>query len=408
LKGKLRIMKLGSISSTAMHGLAFMLGLGLAANVTPWAQAQTFSVVHNFTGGSDGGAPFAGFTIDEAGNLYGTASHGGTTEYGVVFTINTRGEQTVLHNFVGGTDGANPEGSLVRDAAGNLYGTTIAGGASGAGTVFKVTARGKETVLYSFTGKTDGAKPVAGLTMDSRGYLYGTTTAGGSNGNGVVFKLRKNAGKWIEQVLYSFGQGTDGAIPVAGVTLGSAGNMYGTTSAGGAYGYGTIFKLKRSKSGWTESILHDFQNGSDGAVPYAGLVFDRSGNLYGAAAEGGTGADVGGTVFELTPSNGSWTFTVLYSLPGWDISGTFRNILLDARGNLYATTHCDGAYESGTVFKLARSGGAWTYTSLYVFTGGSDGQYSFSNLVFDKGGNLYGTTNVGGANNFGVVFKIAP
>jgi uncharacterized repeat protein (TIGR03803 family) len=391
-------------SSTSKHVLA----LCLASIITPLAQAQTFSVIHNFTGGSDGGAPFAGFTIDGAGNLYGTASFGGATEYGVVFKINPQGEETVLHNFVGGIDGANPEGSLVRDAAVNLFGTTIAGGASGAGTVFKLTPNGKETVLYSFTGKTDGAKPIAGLTKDSLGNLYGTTTAGGANGNGVVFKLHKNAGKWTEHVLYSFGPGTDGAIPVAGVTLDAAGNLYGTTSAGGAYGYGTIFKLKRGKSRWTESILHNFQNGSDGAVPYAGLVFDRSGNLYGAAAEGGTGADVGGTVFKLTHSSSGWTFTVLYSLPGWDISGTFRNVLFDASGNLYATTHCDGSYESGTVYKLTPSSGTWTYSSLYVFTGGSDGQYSFSNLVFDKQGNLYGTTNVGGANNFGIVFKITP
>jgi len=400
-------MKFGSMCK-CNRLLAFGLGFAMAVIMAPPVQAQTFSIVHDFTGGSDGGAPFAGFTVDEAGNLYGTASHGGTTEYGVVFTINPRGVETVLHNFVGGTDGANPEGSLVRDAAGNLYGTTIAGGASGAGTIFKLTAERKETVLYSFTGKTDGAKPVAGLIFDALGNLYGTTTAGGTGGNGTVFKLGKKAGRWAEQVLHSFGPGTDGTTPVAGVTLDAAGNLYGTTSAGGAYGYGTIFKLKRSKSGWTESILHNFQNGSDGAVPYAGLVFDRSGNLYGAAAEGGTGADVGGTVFELRPSNGNWTFTVLYSLPGWDISGTFRNMLLDAHGNLYATTHCDGAYESGTVYKLTRSGGTWAYTSLYVFTGGSDGQYSFSNLVFDKQGNLYGTTNVGGANNFGVVFKIAP
>jgi uncharacterized repeat protein (TIGR03803 family) len=404
-------MKLGLTSAIGKRVLALAFVLGLAAIVAPLVQGQTFSVVHSFTGGSDGGASLAGFTIDADGNLYGTASYGGTTEYGVVFKVSNTGEETVLHDFVGGTDGANPDGRLLRDSAGNLYGTTFAGGAFGAGTVFKLTAQGKETVLYSFTGKTDGAKPYAGLIMDAVGNLYGTATAGGSNGTGTVFELTipvKKGGRWREKVLHSFHAGTDGATPIAGVTFDATGNVYGTTSAGGIYGFGTIFKLSPSQSGWRESILHNFQNATDGAVPYAGLVFDQAGNLYGAAAEGGTGSDVGGTIFKLTPAGHGWTFGVLYSLPGWDISGTFRDVLFDASGNLYATTHCDGAYESGTVYKLTPSNGTWTYTSLYVFTGGSDGQYSFSNLVFDKQGNLYGTTNVGGANNFGVIFKIAP
>jgi uncharacterized repeat protein (TIGR03803 family) len=404
-------MKLGLTSAIGKRLLALAFVLGLAAIVAPLVHGQTFSVVHSFTGGSDGGASLAGFAIDADGNLYGTASYGGTTEYGVVFKVSNTGQETVLHDFVGGTDGANPDGRLLRDAAGNLYGTTFAGGAFGAGTVFKLTAQGKETVLYSFTGKTDGAKPYAGLIMDAVGNLYGTATAGGSDGTGTVFELTipvKKGGRWREKVLHSFRAGTDGATPIAGVTFDATGNIYGTTSAGGIYGYGTIFKLSPSQTGWRESILHNFQNATDGAVPYAGLVFDQAGNLYGAAAEGGTGSDVGGTIFRLTPAGHGWTFTVLYSLPGWDISGTFRDVLLDASGNLYATTHCDGAYESGTVYKLTPSSGTWTYTSLYVFTGGSDGQYSFSNLVFDKQGNLYGTTNVGGANNFGVIFKIAP
>jgi len=399
-------MKLGSIVCFGKVVATFLFGLALA--MTTPAQAQTFSVVHTFTGGSDGGSPLSGFTIDSAGNLYGTASNGGKAGYGIVLKLDVNGKETVLHNFAGGTDGANPEGRLVSDAAGNLYGTTLAGSTSGDGTVFELPVKGREIILHRFSG-TDGAKPEAGLTMDAKGNLYGTTTAGGANGNGTVFKLEKNsAGKWKEQVLYSFGQGTDGAVPVGGITLDKTGNIYGTTSAGGTYTYGTIFKLTHTKSGWTETILHDFQNASDGAVPYAGLVFDSSGNLYGAATEGGNNTNGGGTVFQLTPANGNWNFTVLYSLPGWGISGTFRNVLLDAAGNLYATTHCDGSYNAGTVYKLTPASGTWTYTSLYVFTGRDDGEYSFSNLVFDKQGNLYGTTNTGGASGYGVVFKIAP
>jgi uncharacterized repeat protein (TIGR03803 family) len=399
-------MRSASISAACKRRLAMVLVLGAAAFMTPLTQAQTFGVVHNFTGGSDGGDPLNGFTIDAGGNLYGTASVGGSSGAGVVFKMSRNGAESVLYNFTGGTDGASPEGSLVRDALGNLYGTTFAGGTSGAGTVFRVTRYGKEIVLYSFAGSADGAQPEAGLAMDAAGSLYGTTTAGGSSGNGTVFKLSKKARKWTEEVLYSFGQGTDGTIPVAGVTLDAAGNIYGTTSAGGAYGYGTVFQLTPSNSGWTESILHNFQNADDGAVLYAGLIFDGSGNLYGAAAEGGTGG--GGTVFELTPSNGGWAFTVLYGIPGWGISGTFRNLVMDASGNLYATTHCDGVSSAGTVYKLTSSGGVWTYTSLYVFTGGTDGHYSFSNLVLDKHGNLYGTTIYGGANDYGVAFKVKP
>ena len=351
--------------------MAFVLALAAAA--TPRAEAQTFSVIHNFTGGNDGGNPPAGFTIDAAGNLYGTTNAGGAYGAGTIFKVTGTGKEIVLHSFTGGADGASPEASLLMDAAGNLDGTTVSGGASGAGTVFKVAGNGKETVLYSFAGKTDGATPEAALVMDAAGNLYGTTSAGGSNGNGTVFSLapKKTGGRWSEKVLYSFEKGTDGTIPVAGVSFDVTGNLYGTTSAGGTYAYGTVFRLKASKSGWTESILHNFQNNSDGAVPYAGLIFDKLGNLFGAATEGGTGG--GGTVFELSPSKSRWKFTVRYNLPGWGISGTFRNLVLDASGNIYATTHCDGANNAGTVYKVTHSGVTWTYTSLYVFTGGSDG-----------------------------------
>jgi uncharacterized repeat protein (TIGR03803 family) len=398
-------MKSKSMSATSKLVPAFAFLLGLAA--VPRAQAQTFSVVHSFTGVSDGANPLNGLLIDGAGNLYGTTNYGGASNNGVVFKLNKSGVETVLHNFNGGTDGANPEGVLVRDKAGRLFGTTTAGGGSGAGTVFKVTEAGKESVLYSFTGATDGAVPEAGLIVDATGNLYGTTTAGGANGNGTVFKLsppKQKGAAWTEEVLYSFGTGTDGATPVAGVTFDATGNLYGTTSAGGAFGYGTVFQLTPSVSGWTESILHDFQNGDDGAVPYAGLISVRAGKFYGAATEGGTAG--GGTVFELTPATSGWTFTVVYSIPGWGISGAFRDLIMD-RGSLYGTTHCDGPYNAGTVYKLTRASGSWTYTSLYVFTGSSDGLYSFSNLVF-RDGSIYGTTNQGGANGLGVVFEIAP
>jgi uncharacterized repeat protein (TIGR03803 family) len=387
--------------------LAFVLGLGAIA--VPQAQTQTFSVIHNFTGGKDGANPLSGFLM-AGGNLFGTASSGGSSGHGVVFWMKPDGQQTVLHEFAGGADGANPEGRLISIGS-SLYGTTTSGGASNAGTVFAVTVLGKETVLYSFTGKKDGASPVAGLVVDKAGNLYGTTTAGGASGNGTVFELAAPTvagGKWTGKVLYSFGTGTDGADPVAGVTFGASGKLYGTTSAGGTYSYGTVFQLTPATPSWKETILHDFQLQADGGVPYAGLVLSGK-NLYGASSDGGAGgANGGGTVFELTPTDeGGWKFTVLYSLSGWGISGSFRNLLLGS-DKIYGTTHCDGANDAGTVYELTYSGGAWTYKSLYVFTGGTDGLFSFSNLVSDTEGNLYGTTNGGGANGYGVAFKVTP
>jgi uncharacterized repeat protein (TIGR03803 family) len=396
-------MESRSISTTGKFMLALAFVLGLAAVVIPRAQAQTFKVIHSFTGGSDGGNPLDGFIADSAGNLYGTTNAGGASGYGVVFKITKSGVQSVLYSFVGGTDGEFPEGGLIRDKVGNLYGTTTAGGGvENSGIVFMVSAAGVEQVLYTFPGGTNGATPQAGLAIDAEGNLYGTTTAGGANGNGIVFKLTKKGTQWTETVLYTFGTGTDGAIPVAGVILRGT-SLYGTTSAGGAYGYGTIFQLTRSGAAWTETIVHNFEDGDDGAVPYGGLIADKLGNLYGAATEGGSGG--GGTIYELSPASGSWTFNVIYSNPGWGISGSFRNVALDASGNLYGTTHCDGANDAGTIYKLTPASGSWTYTSLYVFEGGSDGLYSFSNPLLEAG-HLFGTTKQGGGDGDGVVWEI--
>ena len=401
-------MRLESTSAKGMLGLALAFALGLWAIAAPQARAQSFTVIHNFTGGSDGANPLSGFLMI-GGNLYGTASSGGNSSAGVVFRLSTTGEETVLHEFTGGADGTSPEGSLVYKA-GDFYGTTRLGGASNSGTVFKVTPKGVETVLYGFTGKADGKNPVAGLAIDKAGNLYGTTTAGGSSGNGTVFKLAiptVAGGQWTEQVLYSFGTGSDGAIPISGVTFDPSGKLYGTTSAGGTYGYGTVFELSPGTAGWTENILHHFELESDGGVPYAGLVF-LNGNLYGATTEGGAGGQSGGgTVFKLTSHAGEWTFSALYGLSGWGISGSYRNLLF-ASGKIYATTHCDGLDSAGTVYELTESGSTWTYNPLYNFKGGTDGLFSISNLVADKEGNLYGVTLQGGANGYGVAFKVSP
>ncbi len=383
--------------------LVLAIAIALTALISAPSHAQTFKVLYNFTSTDNAESPLAGFAIDASGNLYGTASAGGSSGAGSVFRITAAGKMRVLYSFKGGADGANPQASLKRGPNGGLYGTTSAGGAFGNGTVFKVTPEGVETVLYNFKGGADGADPQAGVFKDKEDNLYGTTFAGGASGAGTVFKVTKEG---QETILHSFG--SQGTNPVAGVTFDAAGNIYGTTSTGGHDGNGTVYQLA-ANSGWAETTLHDFALGTDGGVPYGGLIFDGSGNIYGATTEGGiAGSNGGGTIFELTPNGSSWTFSTLYVLPGSGISGSFRNLLLDSSGNLYATTHCDGAYSAGTVYKLTNSGGTWTYSELYTFTGGTDGLYSFSNLVADKLGNLYGTTKQGGQNGYGVVFKVTP
>jgi uncharacterized repeat protein (TIGR03803 family) len=337
--------------------------------------------------------------------MYGTTNYGGAYDDGAVFSF-SNGKLTRIHSFEGGQDGAHPQSLLIEDKSGNLYGTTSAGGGYGDGTVFRI-AGTTETVLYSFGSHLyDGSNPQAGLVMDSAGNLYGTTTAGGTSGHGTVFMLVRGAkGAFTEKILHNFGAGSDGSAPVAGVTPDSNGNLYGTTSEGGAQGYGTVFELKKADS-WAETILHSFENLDDGATPYAGLIEeDPSGTLFGAATDGG--AQGGGTVFRLTPSSGKWNFAVLTSIPGWGVSGSFRSLMFDGSNTIYATTHCDGDDRSGTVYRLSQVDGKWVYTLLYTFRGGDDGKYVFSNLVL-SGGKLYGTSNVGGTNGKGVIFEVNP
>lgn len=392
--------------------VAIAAALGIALMAGPGARAQTFSVVHTFTGGTDGGNPQDGLVMASSGNFYGTTSAGGEHGAGSVYELTASGTLTTLYSFTGGADGGTPTASLIVGGA-YLYGTASTGGAQGAGAVFEVTLSGKETVLYSFKGgATDGSAPGAALTRDATGNLYSTTFSGGTSDNGTVFKLTrpaKGSTTWTEQVLYSFGPPDDGANPVSGVAFDRAGNLYGTTSVGGQYSYGNVYELVKSGTTYTEEILHQFALLSDGGTPYAGIIVDGSGNLYGAATDGGQGGENGGgTVFEMTKTDGVWNFKVLYSLAGWGISGSFRNLLLVAPGKLYGTTHCDGANNDGTVFELTESNGVWSYTSLFVFPGGDDGYYLFSNPIVDHSGNIYGTTRYGGEYGYGVIFKIVP
>jgi uncharacterized repeat protein (TIGR03803 family) len=394
----------------------------LTVVATQAAQSLTSNVIYNFTGGRDGTSPYAGLSIDRTGVLYGTTISGGLG-YGTVFELAKSGSNwvfTTLYTFTGGNDGASSRSRVIIGADGALYGTTFAGGGSGCGgrgcgTVFRL-RKGcpicgwGETVLYRFTGGTDGGQPSSEVVFDSSGNLYGTTVEGGKPhgcgglGCGAVYKMQNSGGIWTETVLYQFAGGTDGVFPDGGVILDTSGNLYGTTCCGGSHGGGSVFKLTSSGSGWTESLLYNFQGLTDGKEPVTSLMFDRAGNLYGTTVFGGTGQ--GGTVFELTPLGGSWTFRVLYSPRG--ASGPYGSLMMDAGGNLYGTTFQDGLHFFGSVFKLSSSGGGWTYTSFHDFTDGLDGGFPFSNLVSDSSGNFYGTAALGGARGYGVVVQITP
>ena len=364
-------------------------------------EAQTFTVLYTFTGGVDGAFPQAGLVRVKAGNLYGTTVQGGSSPNcflgcGVVFKLNASGSETVLHSFTDSPDGAGPASVLLRDKAGNLYGTTNSGGSAfGPGTVFKVEASGGETVLYSFAGPPDGANPVhTGLVRDKTGNLYGTTGNGGFLDNGTVFKVDSSGN---ETVLHRFtDSGTDGSHPVAGLVMDKAGNLYGTTRDGGSIGAGTVFKVDASGN---ETVLHSF-TGLDGSSPFAALVRDRAGNLYGTTFQGG--AFGAGTVFKVDASGNE---TVLHSFTGSaDGSTPFAPLVRDKEGNLYGTTASGGSFRNGTVFKVDASGNE---TVLHSFTG-LDGSSPLGGLARDKADNLYGTTISGDSSRFGTVFKLTP
>lgn len=372
------------------------------------AHAQTYKVIYNFTGqGSDGATPYAGPTLDQSGNLYGSTYLGGTFGSGSVYRLSPHGSSwkyTSLYSLKGGADGAGPAfGSLVIGGQNRaLFGTTEGGGFFG--TAFVVCAcPQREAVLHSFGMGTDGAQPIGGLTLDAAGNYYGTTSLGGAFGDGTVFGGKRSGKQWTEKVLYSFGNDSSDAInPAAGVSLDAQGNIFGTASFGGSLGVGAIYKLTRSGSKYTESILYNFQGLDDGQNPVGGVILDTAGNLYGTTFDGGING--GGTVYELSPSG---VFTVLYSFVG-GYGGPYNKLTFDVHGNLYGITNGDGANGLGSVFKLSPSNGSWIFTDLYDFVGGADGASPYGAVAVDGLGNVFGTAVVGGSDNQGVVFEITP
>ncbi len=424
---------------------AVVLGMVLTSTIPAHAAGKE-KVLHRFKY-ENGAWATSTLVLDGAGNLYGTTAGGGSgtacgyeVGCGTVFELspsaNGKWKSKVLHNFTGGKDGASPMSGLILDAAGNLYGSASGGGKynsscqGGCGVVFELTpsANGKwtEKVLHAFAYE-DGYFPYASLVFDTAGNLYGTTLGDGSKSgdSGTAFQLTPVAnGKWNHRVLHWFGYGGDGIFPYAGLIFDAAGNLYGTTTYGGFYYGGTVFRLEPGANGrWTERILHSFGNYlvNDGYNPYAGLALDGAGNLYGTTTLGGStcsaSGDTCGTVFRLTlGAKGKWTERVLHSFNS-DSASPFSGLVIDAVGNLYGTTVASSEpHGFGTVFELTpHSDGEWSKKLLHVFRG-DDGADPFGGLVFDSAANLYGVTRYGGDDDSncnqlggcGVVYEITP
>jgi uncharacterized repeat protein (TIGR03803 family) len=395
----------------ARSALTFVVVLGLGVVVSQSAQAQTLAVLYNFTGGADGGLPYAGVVRDTAGNLYGTTYEGGSSNYGTVFKVDTSGTETVLYNFTGGADGRYPSAGLIQDKAGNLYGTTEYGGDFTSGTVFKVDTVGTETVLHSFGNESgsDGLNPVGGLVLDKAGNLYGTTYDGGSCAvkenrapctadYGTVFKVDTSG---TETLLHSFGGAPkDGANPsYTSLLMDKTGDLYGVTQDGGPHNGGVVYKLSTSGK---LTVLHSFTGRTkDGYYGHGTPAMDTKGNLYGTTEAGGF-YDAG-TVWKVSKKGKE---TVLHNFAGRGSHGgwPFAGVIMDKTGNLYGVTEGGGSHNAGVVYKLSAKG---KLTLLHSFAV-TDGEYPYGGLVRDVKGTLYGTTVKGGSGSYGTVWKLTP
>jgi uncharacterized repeat protein (TIGR03803 family) len=393
--------------------------------------AHNERVLYSFHGGSDGSYPTAGLISDKAGNLYGTTSAGGSGSCsspegfgcGTVFELSPLAgggwTEKEIYTFQGSEDGAYPNADLTLDTAGNLYGSTTYGGSTvcssaepGCGVIFELSPGNPwtEKVLYRFQGGNDGAYPSA-LVFDHSGNIYGGASGAGQSNCGTIFELTPSGQSWSENTLYTFAGGTDGCGP-AGSVIFKAVSIYGTTSVGGAFGHGAVFRVGQVSGGrWTENLLYSFGL-NDGHIPN-GVISDKAGDLFGTNFNGGHYGY--GSVFEVSASDNE---SLIFNFGGSGLNGQTprAGLTFDAAGNLYGTTqYGGGAHGAGVVFKLApNTSGGWTATDLYSFTGGSDGGQPFGNILVTPGGHIYGTTWVGGSgtctstggNGCGVVFEI--
>ena len=419
-----------SKKSLAVFLAAFSVILGSLATATPLFAASSEKVLYNFCSAnqcSDGSGPASGLIFDKDGNLYGTTYNGGAGQgcesgCGTVFELipsNGNWTEKVLHSFYPDGNGNYPESTLIWDASGNLYGTTYFSGLAGPGVVFELkhgAAGWTEHLLASGDGNL-----AAGLIRDKRGNLYGTTQTGGARESGDVFELIYSNGRWTRKVLYTFcpaAHCNDGDWPETGLIFDAAGNAYGTTYYGGVHGYGAVFELILNKGKWTEKVLHSLNyDGKDGVNPYASLILDSAGNLYGTTEQGGNGsgdscAQGCGIVFELTPGkNGTWTRKILHNFnqAGGDGEVPAGELIFDKDGKLYGTTKYGGAYGNGTVYELTLRNSKWPEKVLHTFNSNAkDGANPIGGLVMEKAGHLYGTTASGGTHMGGTVFEVTP
>ena len=394
--------------------------LAVVAVASCTLQAQTYNVLHNFTNGLDGADPLSGLTVDRAGNFYGVTFQGGRMDgacaasqgCGTVFRLtphNGRWIFTPLYQFEGGEDGMSPYAAVTIGPDGALYGTTVYGGGycppspgNGCGTVFRLAPPAtacatavcswSETVIHRFSSDFSYEQaPYGGVVFDAAGNMYGTTSRGGAFicSCGVVYELSPNGSGWLYGEIHQFAGTGDGEIPLAGLTIDAAGNLYGTSSLD-ADGYGTAFEMVRSGQNFTFQRLHRFLE-SDGGSPRSGLVFDNSGNLYGVNNS---------VVYQLTPDGDSWTYSMLATNP----NAFNNNVAIDADGNIYGTLALGGRYDEGQVYELLKAQN-WTQISVHDFdeSGGSD---PFSSVILDAAGNLYGVASSGGTGGYGVAWQI--
>ena len=378
--------------------------------------AQTYHVLYTFTGGLDGEAPAAGVTMDAAGNLYGTATNGGSQGYGTAYKLSHHDSSWLfapLHSFTG-NDGEYPGARVVFGPNGSLYGTTSIGGSGcggeGCGVIYRLNPPTTicptvscpwtlHVVHYFSSSGGEGFSPYSEVTFGPDGTMYGTTYAGGAGGFGAVYAF----GPQGSGAIYNFTGGSEGLSPEAPVILDAAGNLYGTTTAGFSNS-GAVYELAKTQSGFQIHTLEQFHDGA----PVGGLVLDSRGNLYGTTNGGGT--QNGGIVFELAGGTG---FMTLWNIYGFHGGGPMTSLARDAAGNLYGANAYDGAHGDGSIFKLSLVGGVWTYNDLHDFTGGSDGAHPFGQVIVDAQGNVFGTALDGASgcperNGCGVVFEMTP
>jgi uncharacterized repeat protein (TIGR03803 family) len=406
----MRTVRFSTSFSFALFSVCLLATSALAASPQE-------TVLHNFGSSTDGWWPLAPLTMDAIGNIYGTTSSAGASG-GTVFELTPNGDgtwtETILHQFGFGTDGTKPLAGVVVAADGKIYGTTSAGGTNNDGVIFKLTPESggvwDEKILLNFDGE-NGAVP--STLVSNSGYLYGATSSGGKFDYGIVFRMtHEPSGEWTEKILHTFNDnGKDGYNPTGGIVFDSAGDLYSTTALGGAHGYGTVFELLPQTPGaWPEKIIHSFNdNGTDGYSPEPGLAFDSSGDIFGATNAGGSFNL--GAVFRLTPnSTGRWSEKILHSFGnGMDGSVPFAGVIADSAGNLYGTTDGGGTGGRGAVFEMIHhTSGYWSESVLHSFGSGNDGYFPRAGVIVDKWGNIYGTTLVGGTDEQGTVFEVMP